>query len=198
MLLFSLVFPDSSKVPLVDLGFAISASSQNSDETFRKTKNTVKYIVDKYGKAKITYGLVVFGDEAVTKISFSESFATSADLKRMVDIITKPTGTPNLKNALVESKMLFESGVRSNAKKVLIVIVDSASDSSPEEVKNATKPLTENDVSIIVVAIGKEATPNQLKDVTPDLQDFVQAKNDTTAKELGDRVMKQVLKGNLS
>ena len=189
---------DSPKLPLVDLGFAISASAANSDDTFSKMKDTIKAIIDKYGKAKIHYSLIVFGDEALVKISFSDSFPTSNDLKQMVDVIPKQSGIPNMKKALEESRKMFERGTRPDAEKVLVVIVDNRSGSRSEEIKNAAKPLTDIDVSLVFVALGNDADPSQLGNATSDPQDVIEAPRDIIPTALGDEIMKQVLKGNLT
>ena len=50
-----------SPVPEIYLAFAFSATGVDAVTTFRLIKDTIKYIVNKYGTDKIHYGLLAFG-----------------------------------------------------------------------------------------------------------------------------------------
>jgi len=48
---------------MVNLIFAISSLSFNANEKFQKMKNIIKTMVNEYGKERIHYSLIVFGNE---------------------------------------------------------------------------------------------------------------------------------------
>ena len=92
--------------------------------------------------------------------------------------------------------MLLEGG-RPNAKKVLVVISDKRSSSSDSEIGNEVKPLRDNGVVVIPVALGNEANEKQLKLLIDDESSLVTAKttDDTTA--IKNKLMVVVFKGLL-
>jgi hypothetical protein len=87
-----LLFTVKANIPKVDLAFAISATSQNADRTYRLMKDAIKFIAQEYGTSKIHYGLIVFGDSASIKISFSDVYPTSERLKAFLDNVPRSTG----------------------------------------------------------------------------------------------------------
>ena len=74
-------------------------------------KDIIKEVIDKYGKSRISYGLITFGSVPETKIRLAEYFNTENDLKRFVDASGKPSGAA-LDKALVEAKKAFDGSTR--------------------------------------------------------------------------------------
>ena len=52
----------------IDLVFALSATATSAVQTFQEMLDVVKGMIDKYKIGKVKYGLIVFGDMAVTKV----------------------------------------------------------------------------------------------------------------------------------
>lgn len=92
--------------------------------------------------------------------------------------------------------MLFKEG-RTNAKKVLIVVSDKRSDSTESEIQDEVKPLQDNDVIVIPVALGVEADEKQLKLLTDDESNIVKAKSTNDTTDIKNAVMTVVFKGLL-
>lgn len=112
-------------MPEIDLAFAISAAASNSDKTFKRIKDTINTIINKYGTEQIRYALVVFGSSATTAVSFREQFASRKDLTTYLSLARQERGEPDIVKAFDEVKRLFDSAPsRSNAKKVVVVVVD--------------------------------------------------------------------------
>ena len=75
-------------MPEVDIGFAISATARDSDQTYELMKKIIKSIIDTYSAEKLRYGLIVFGQTASTKILFTEKYSDDS-LKSFIDAIPK-------------------------------------------------------------------------------------------------------------
>jgi hypothetical protein len=106
-------------MPAIDLGFAISAAALDSDETFSRMKDAIGYVVNKYGTTRLRYAVIAFGSSPTTHINFGQAFPDPKYLKRLVASLPRSPGTPNLKEALVEAKKVFEfAPARPNSKKV--------------------------------------------------------------------------------
>lgn len=90
--------------------------------------------------------------------------------------------------------MLLEEG-RPNAKKVLIVVSDKRSESTDSEIQEEVKPLLDNDVVVIPVALGVEADERQLKLLTDVESNIVKAKSTNDTTDIKNEVMAVVFKG---
>ena len=86
--IFIVTAADRPQIPEIDIGFAISATTRNSEETYQQMKNIIKSIIDTYSAEKLRYSLVVYGQTASTKISFTEK-TSDASLKIFIDAIPK-------------------------------------------------------------------------------------------------------------
>ena len=92
--------------------------------------------------------------------------------------------------------MLLKEG-RPKAKKVLVIISDKRAGSTDSEITNEVKPLHENDVIVIPVALGDEADERQLKLLTDDETTLVTAKTTDDTTDLKNKLMAAVFKGVL-
>ena len=92
--------------------------------------------------------------------------------------------------------MFLKEG-RPNAKRVLIVVSDKRSESTDSEIQDEVKPLQDNDVIVIPVALGVEADERQLKLLTIDESTFVKIKTTNDTTDIKIKVMAIVFKGLL-
>ena len=185
------------KVSEIDLGFLISANAVSADENFQKIKDVINEIIDQYGKERLRYSVIVFGDTPSVKVRFNEIYQTEERLKRFVDTLPKPTGAPALDKALEEAKKLFESEARPDAQKILVVIADKKSESDEKEVDRAAEELEEVDVVVISVALHGEADSSELRNITPQVRNLIEANKTMSAKDLAKSIMNKVLRGML-
>ena len=110
--------------------------------------------------------------------------------------ISRPSGDPDLQKALSEAKRLFEqASPRPNAKKVLVVIMDKKSIDQPEDIQEALKPLKEDEVKIVPVAIGPDTDVDELKNITSAEGYLVKAENTTDPGKLAEKIMAKVISG---
>ena len=100
--------------------------------------------------------------------------------------------------ALKEAHKLLTSpseGARPDAKKILLLITDKKSDSSPKQLREAAQPLERDDIRVIPVAVGDQANPTELAHITPSKDNVITPGNDETSVKIAEEVMKKALRG---
>lgn len=183
-------------VPEVDLGFALSASSVFYNETFKLMKDIINYIVDAYGTRKIHYSVLVYGDTATIEINFGQTPPSPQQLKTAVEKLRVETGVPNLAGALEKALKMFEDDDRRPlTRKVLVIMADSKSRSTEDEIIKAARPLEERDIKVIAVAVGEEADPVELETTTPDKTNVIETGKEEDPKMVGEKIMDKI-RGN--
>ena len=187
------------KIPDMDLVFAVSATSSESDQTFRQMKEILKSTVDNYGSSKIRYGIITFGDTVKKELDLARRLATDGPLKEIMDLIPKPTGRPALVLALKEAERMFQSSAaeRPGAKKVLVVLMDIKSVNTEEELKNAPLPLKELRVRIIAVPVGGAADSMELQKLTASSKDVIPVKKSDNPSKTTEDVMERIRDGKV-
>ena len=117
-------------------------------------------------------------------------------IRTFFNSISRPSGEPDLQKALSAAKKAFDqASLRPNAKKVLVVIMDKRSIDKPEDVKEALKPLKEDKVKVVPVAVGPDADKDQLKNITSAEGYLVKAEKTTTPEKLAKDIMDKVTSG---
>lgn len=160
-------FTDPSRLVQINLAFAMSVTSLESDRNFRQMQNIIKSVVDNYPTSNIFYSVLSFGDTPVVHINFDDQLSNE-DRKRAIDSITKTTGIASLDKALETARDLFNtaSTQRPTAKNILVVMVDGKSDSKLDDVKASSRLLQADGVKVIVVGVGDEVDKPEISVVT--------------------------------
>ena len=83
---------------------------------------------------------------------------------------------------------------RPNARNVLVLFIDKQSSTSPGDIIRAARPLEEDRVKVIPVAIGNEVNLGELDHVTPEKGNLITGRNDEDPGRFGDRIMHKVFK----
>ena len=177
----------------VDVVFAISATASDAQQTFSVMREVIKSIFEKHGVDSIRPAIIVFGDEAYVRLNFDEDVTDLNVLKRRIDNLPRNRGTPDLVKALSLAKTVF-SGVRPNARKVLVIISDNRSDSKSWKIRSNARELEEEEIEVIPVGIGAEVDLPQLKDTTPHKANLIPASKDDDVDDLGDKILDIMLK----
>ena len=142
-------------------------------------KDIIKSIANKYSTDRIQYGLITFHYEASIKLPFNGS--SSETFVSLINFLPSETGGPALDKALDAAVILFEGdGVRYDAQKVLVVMMDKRSSGSDVDALKTAMELKEKGVNIITVAVGSEAYPNNLRNITSNPGNVI---NTTTTEE---------------
>lgn len=154
-------------------------------------KDTITSILDTYSMDVIRVGVVVFGSDTEAAISIQQN--TNDNVQTDVKRLFPKFGVPDLDSALSEARRVFKTSGRPDARKVVVVISDRGSDSSYGDVKAEADRLSEDDIMLISVVIGKDANPKELKEFTP--PEVTEATTDQDPKELGEKIIELALKG---
>ena len=188
-------FLDSKILPEVDLGFAISTNALDSAKTFMLMKDTIKYIVDTYGRVKLRYGIIVFGNTPSIALSFSERFDDVDSLKVYLDQIQQPRGSPDLKKALDLSATMFDnaSPPRPDAKRYLVVIMDDRSVNTLEELRSSAMPLEKVPIKVISVLVPPRADEVELDNIVPNKLNVINKDTEDNPKSLGEKIIDKVI-----
>ena len=187
------------ETPEIDLCFAISATAAEANTTFALMTETIKDINDNYGIGKIRYSIIVFGSQARQVLGFDSGISDPAQLERFITSLNPITGGSALDKALKEALETFDENVtRPNAKKVLVVITDSASGLEEGEIMAKAKPLERRRIRVIAVAIGDGVDQTELETIATDKRDVLPVTKSVQPNKLSKDVMVLVLTGILS
>ena len=183
-------------MPNIDLAFAISATSANSNQSYDLMKNTIKQFIDQYGVDKIHYSLNVYGDAIVRVVNFNHTFPPSAsDLKATIDAQPAISGGPYLKGALQEAFKVFnETEGRPDAKKVLVVMTDKNSGADSDSLSTAVKPVEDLGVLVLSVRAGNALDRTELSVISPNPLDVISPALGENPNVVADRIMERILR----
>lgn len=187
------MFPETRRPPPVDLAFALSATSAQSQSAIKLMRDVIKEIIEDYGTRDIHYSFIIYGSEASTKYSFTTDPVDPGYLQNFVKFlpVSNPPTSPHV--ALEEATKAFQGpGVRGNATKVLVVMTDMKGDSTVEEIVSAADPLKQINVKVIVVGIGSKVDNNELVNVTGNNNNVITVPVDGDKDSLTKSLMKKV------
>ena len=174
----------------------ISARAAAATRNFRRMKDTINAIVDEYGLGRVRYAVIVFGDVPAVKVRFEDEFTSADKFKAFLDALPTPSGGAALAKALIEARKAFERAPRPNAKRVVVVITDSKSNSNLGEVRNASKALDVAEVKVIPVAFGADSDKQELEESSQDGKDnLIESKEPFDAKALAKAIVEKSLEG---
>ena len=177
-------------MPLIDLTFAISATSISADGTFSLMRLTINEIISKYDIFRIHYSVIVFGSVVTTPIIFNNNEPDKASLIRIVARLEKQRGPVNLVLALEDAKRVYRSQkVRPDARRFLVVIMDNQSVDNVDAVNTAVTDLDGQDVVIIGVNIGNSTNPNDFEIITKDPRHIITAGVNKSPPELAKEII---------
>lgn len=175
----------------------LSATSRDAVGTFIAMKNIVKAVVDKYGTGKMRYGLIVFGNTASVKVRFNDYFPSKEEIKNFMETVPRSSGGPALANALDEANKLFGTSGRPNAKKVLVLMIDNKSVSTPKDVKKQAERIHEKKVLVIAVNVGDSADSSDVDNVVPVKDNIFTIDTNEEPKAIADEITSVIDKGDL-
>ena len=124
-------------------------------------------MIDTYGTTNLHYSVMTFGDRPKILAPFADK-RSPEDLKKIIESVMPSSGTPDLEKALVEAKKLFdEAGARPDAKKFLILIMDSKSGSEKVDIIEAATPIIESGCWVVPVAVEDKGVVEECGYITP-------------------------------
>lgn len=187
---------DTRDIPDIDLAFALSAAAVDAEDTFDKIQDTVDAIIKQYGTDKIHYALLTFGDTPSIIVDFSDDRGKDA-LRTTVQQLSRPTGDPDVKKALEEAEQLFDNApFRPGSRRILVIFVDKKSTNSRSDLKEASKPLIEKNVTIVPATIGPEVDIDEIE-VLPANKEYIAICEPFQPETWPENIIDTALKGGL-
>ena len=160
-------------------------------------KETIAWIIGKYGTEKLHYALIVFGANAKTELDFDSSTRTPNNLIEFVQLLRMQPGRSNIIGALKKAVEVFDAeNARPDACKVVVIMTDKAFGSSAPEISEAAAPLDEREVKVIPVAVGFEDDSSQLELTNPDGL-VIEVPRSEKPRTLGKQLMEHVTRCKL-
>ena len=144
---------------------------------------------------RLQYGIISYGSTPKIELSLEDSL--KPDVKQWVEAIRLPRSTPDLAKSLQLGEQLLVPG-RPNADKVLVVITDVKSGSSPREIKLAAEYLDDKDIRVFAVAIGSEADSAELAIASGSKKNVKHCSNTDEPGKIREHIMDKIRQGNLS
>lgn len=128
-------------------------------------------------------------------VTFNRTFQLSAEeLKASLDAETPSGGVPDLAIALQETSRIFnETMDRPTANKALVVITDKNSANDKDTLVTAVRPLEDEGILVISVAVGS-VNGSELLVISPNPLDVIQAYNNTNPSTLAENIMDRILR----
>lgn len=155
----------------IDLVFLLSSTSTipaDANAAFAFMKKTANEFVAQYGMTYVRYGLIVFGNTVnnVFNLNFT-AHTDKAGLKSAIDGAAIIAGSADLKTALGNARTMLQGpGSRPNARKIVVVMMDTGSAQSQNELQTAAKNLRDIEALVIGIGIGRNIPVNQLDWIT--------------------------------
>lgn len=176
--------------------FVVSAQASNS---LSYMKDVITDIMQNYSTHLIHYAVVLYGDEPLVVLKFSDGVTDPDQLTEIVRSAPEVPGNSALDKALQKAKQLFveDDGVRPDARKVLVVITDDKSSGDEEVAKGIANDLTDKLVTLITVAVGEDASPKELESLTPTDGASLNTTTNEDPGETGKQIIQTILKGLL-
>ena len=177
----------------INLVFAINADGQDAKDKFDRMTNTITSIIDSYGRRNINYGLIVYGKTAVSRIQLTERFNDDEQLKNNVKMVQQVRGGADLAAALENAKDVF-SGEIPRRRNVLVIMTDSKATGDKTKMQPTADELYDMGVKVITVAMGEESDQSELRPLSPKRDNSLKEDPKESPKQLGDRIMQEVVK----
>ena len=171
--------------PLIDLTFALSATSPSSNNTFAFMKSTICAIIDQYGINSI----FVFGSDAKIKLGFV-NMQNKDSVTSHVDKIEKASGTPLLVKALDQVKSGFQQFSKgSKASRALVVMLDDRMVLNNDGLNKVLTDLDNERVFIVGVGVGNLVRETDLTAITKDEAHVLRVGLNKSSNVLGGEIM---------
>lgn len=172
-----------------DIGFAIDASTSVRGSGFRKSKDFIKFVLQRFkiSELGIHVGLIRFSTTARVIFNFEEYY-TNGDINAAVDSMRYVKGGTYTDRALrlARTKLFLEKPLGSSRPlipKFLVVMTDGISKNTRITAMEA-KVLKERGVHIIVVGVGRNLARKELINIASSPQDVITATSFRALKKI--------------
>lgn len=150
---------------VLDVVFAFGSFGATAEEMFEKEKELINSFVDSIQKRDTHFGVIEIGPRAKICARIGQ-YRDHVRLKRHVNLIRRSGDGTGLDHALDLACFMFENQSRPSSRRVLIVFTNGKSGSQANELRRHSHQLHENNVDIILVAIGDDVDDDELQYVS--------------------------------
>lgn len=172
-----------------DIGFAIDASTSVRGSGFRKSKDFIKFVLQRFkiSELGIHVGLIRFSTTIKMIFDFEEYY-TIGEINAAIDSMKYVKGATYTDRALrlARSKLFLEKPLGSSRPlipKFLVVMTDGISKNTRVTAMEA-KALKDNGVYIIVVGVGRNLARKELTNIASSPRDVITASSFKTLKKI--------------
>lgn len=163
--LFSGFFFKGNSESQLDMAFLVGSSQPNASLLFKYQLEVVKALIDRDSPITTRYGLITYGKQAYTRMSFGD-FQEKPRMKQFIDLIGWSQNGVALNDALQKAQNLFEKSSPLHSRKLLIIFITSRTGTSIVELQNKSRKLRENGVNILVIPVGSNADDGEVSGIT--------------------------------
>lgn len=185
-----------------DIGFAIDASRSVKGGGFRKSKDFIKFVLQRFkiSELGIHVGLIRFSTTVKMIFNFEEYY-TIEEINAAIDSMEYVQGATFTDRALrlARTKLFLEKplgSARPLIPKFLVVMTDGISKNVRVTAMEA-KALKDNGVHIIVVGVGRRLARKELINIASSPQDVITATSFRTLKKIVSVAKEKVCGGKL-
>ena len=182
-------FPSEKSQGLLDVAFLVGASGPQAQRVFNYEKEIAKSMIDQEQPIRTRYGLITWGNQADTRISFDD-FRDKTNLKQFIDFIRWAENGVALDDALEKAHELFRESSPLHSRKVLVVFVNARTGVSKADLKAKSRKLLDSGVNVLVVSIGNNVDANEITRITERPENVIPG----TVTDGGTSVVQNVLK----
>ena len=147
------------------MAFIVGASDPGATQMFKFQLDLVKAFIDRDSPIKTHYGLITYGKEAYTRMSFGD-FQDKSRMKQYVDLIRWSDNGVALDDALQKAQKLFEESSPLHSRKLLVVFVTARTGTPIKALEDKSRKLRENGVNILVIPIGNSTDNREISGIT--------------------------------
>ena len=156
----------------MDIAFLVGSSPPNASRLFKYQLEIVKALIDRDTPITTRYGLITYGNQAYTRMSFGD-FQEKPRMKQFIDFIEWSENGVALDDALQKAQNLFENSSPLHSRKLLVVFLTSRTGTSIVELQNKSRKLRENGVNILVIPIGSNADDREVSGITTRVENVI-------------------------
>lgn len=178
----------------IDIVFAIGASGSHGNEMFEKEKEFVTGFIDASRYGNVEYGLLEYGNMVKVHMKFKD-FDEKEKVKEKVLSLQRSGDATSIVEGLRKADELFTKDGRARAHKVLVVMLNGPVGGRAGELRTGAKSLQNKGVKIITVAIGDDVEQEELRHLSSDEENIIQAKCNEDVASVAYVMSHQAVKG---
>ena len=178
----------------VDVVFALGSSGKDAEGMFEKEKDFINGFIDSSKHGNMEYGLLEYGNEVTVHMRFKDVDGNEKVKEKIRSVGRSQDGTTMIEGLRIAGE-LFRNEGRAHAHKVLIVMMNGRVGGRAGELRAGAKLLHNDGIKIITVAIGDEVDQEELRQLSADEDNVIQAKANEDIGSIAYVMTHQAVKG---